>query len=249
MKEINILITAGGTTENIDPARTIANNSSGKLGSIIAQTISDRFCWDDANELTKDKSTTLQEKAVIISKPRITIHYVSNRKAYKPELGYANIIFHTTTNTQSVLDTVTDILKNNKIDVVIHSMAISDYTVDWVSLMDGTKLDNSKKISSEHDELLVKLKKTPKVINTIKEVSPDTKLFGFKLLSGVKEEDLVAAAKHQIEAAKSDYVICNDLQNINAEQHKAIIVDKEGNIIEHCETKEDIANKIYELIK
>ncbi len=35
---LNIIITAGGTSEKIDSVRKITNNSSGKLGSIIADT-------------------------------------------------------------------------------------------------------------------------------------------------------------------------------------------------------------------
>ncbi|MFO7160860.1 MAG: phosphopantothenoylcysteine decarboxylase, partial [[Clostridium] cellulosi] len=34
---MNVLITAGGTTENIDPVRKIKNTATGRLGSLIAE--------------------------------------------------------------------------------------------------------------------------------------------------------------------------------------------------------------------
>ena len=37
LKDKNILITAGGTKEKIDPVRYISNNSSGKMGYSLAQ--------------------------------------------------------------------------------------------------------------------------------------------------------------------------------------------------------------------
>ena len=40
MKNINVLITSGGTVEKIDAVRGITNFSTGKLGSLLAESFS-----------------------------------------------------------------------------------------------------------------------------------------------------------------------------------------------------------------
>ena len=87
-------------------------------------------------------------------------------------------------------------------------MAVSDYTVDYVttaekltdSIKENSDILNSivnydkgikdTKISSNEDNLIIKLKRTPKIISIIKSISPSTFLVGFKLLDNVSREKL-----------------------------------------------------------
>ena len=57
-----------------------------------------------------------------------------------------------------------------------------------------TVADNSGKMSSYEPHLMTMFTLTPKVIGLIKELAPDTKLVGFKLLDGVEKEELLKVA-------------------------------------------------------
>lgn len=235
---MNIVITAGGTTEYIDKVRKITNSSSGKLGSIIA------------NKLSNVEN--------------VKIFYICAKKSFRPEIR-TNIEIIEIENTNDLKNTVEKVLSENNIDYFIHSMAVSDYYVDYVSTVEMIeksikengvinslknskyKLDNTSKISSDEDNLIIMLKQTPKIISLIKEISPQTKLIGFKLLENVSEEELIYIATNLMKKNKCDYVVANDLKNINKNEHKAIIIKKNGKQIK-VSTKQEIADKLYSLI-
>lgn len=245
---INIVITAGGTSEPIDKVRKITNSSTGRLGSIIA------------NKLIQRKD---------IGK----IFYITTKKAIKPQIGALTLaglcekleIIEIET-TMQLKEAVEKVILNNEIDYFIHAMAVSDYYVDYVStaniianeLKDSNdfeetlknpinKLDKTNKISSYEDNLIVVLKQTPKIIGLIKELSPNTHLFGFKLLDDVSKEYLIEIASKLRDKNNCDYVIANDLKDIRNGNHKAFIIDKAGSI-EEIEGKENIATNIIKKI-
>lgn len=238
---MNVVITSGGTSEYIDKVRKITNSGTGKLGSIIANVLSQR---NDIDE----------------------IYYICTPKSIRPKLSTKiNIIEIIDTN--SLKKTAEKLLNEVKIDWFIHSMAVSDYYVDYVSTTNlltqeiknnfdienaiknpVNKLDNSKKISSNEDNLIVVLKQTPKIINLIKQISPNTHLIGFKLLDNVSEEYLIEIAKKLRDKNNCDYVIANDLQNIRNGNHKALLIDKLNNIKE-LNGKENIAKEISSIVK
>ena len=220
-----IVITAGGTKENIDAVRAITNTGTGSLGARIADEI-------------------------YMSGVRLI--YIHTKGAIKPQnvenwIG-AEFIPYEVSDTKSVLDAVMDVMANYEVDWFIHSMAISDYMVEGVYDDKGERIDNSKKISSDMELLNVKLVKTPKIINLIKELNPKTKLIGFKLLNNVEDKDLINAAKHQIEVAHSDYVLANDSSKIDKNSHRALFIDKNGNVVNTFNTKDEIAEGIFKTI-
>lgn len=238
MGKINIVITVGGTSEYIDTVRKITNSGSGKLGSMIA------------NVLLKEKN--------------YEIFYIHTPKAKMPEI-LPNLHPIEVDGTLGLKDAVENILKENKIDWFIHSMAVSDYVVDWVSnsnmltqwlgqnginsLSDNKNIYNKgEKISSDSDDLIVRLVTAPKVINIIKQISPATHLVGFKLLTGVSETKLEEVARNLLQKNDCDYVIANDLNNITENQHKAILVG-EKEIEERFNSKDEIANGIKQIIQ
>jgi len=54
----------------------------------------------------------------------------------------------------------------------------------------------------------------PRVIDTVKEVAPEAHLFGFKLLSGVKHEELIDAAYDIVLESKATAVFANDAKDL-----------------------------------
>lgn len=224
------VITSGGISEKIDNVRKITNSSSGKLGMTIA------------NHLLESKSD-------------ITIYYVCSKNALRPSNKRVKII--EVVGTLDLKDKVESLLRNEKIDYFIHTMAVADYMVDYVTTLDKMKksfLNNSDmevikdtKISSYENNLVLVLKPTPKIISLIKKESPLTYLVGFKLLDGVSKKELIEVATRLRDKNKCDLVVANDLEDIRNKEHKAYIIDKEDKVVEASD-KEDIAKKLVRMM-
>ena len=123
--------------------------------------------------------------------------------------------------------------------LVLHSAAVSDYTPVRVN----------GKISSDKDELVITLKRTPKIISGLREhFGNETKIVGFKLLSGVPETKLFLAALKQIRANDTDMCVANDLQEIK-EVRKVHIVEPNGRMTTIVETPEELAKKLALIIQ
>ena len=228
-----VIITSGGISERIDNVRKITNSSSGKLGMTIA------------NHLLNENED-------------IIIYYLCSSKSLKPLDKRVNII--EVNGTLDLKDKTMNLLKNEKIDYFIHSMAVSDYMTDYVTTIERMKksikehddiddafknieIIKASKISSHEDNLVIVLKPTPKIISIIKNLSPSTYLVGFKLLDGVSKEELIEVAKKLRDKNKCDLVVANDLESIRQGNHSAYIIDKDNNI-EEANGKDEIAKKL-----
>ncbi len=226
-----IIITAGGTSERIDNVRKIVNSSTGKLGMIIANTI-----LDSIND--------------------VRIYYICSKNSIKPNDNRVRIV-----DVESVADLknrVEFLLLNDKIDCFIHSMAVSDYTTDYITTIEKFKESiincnevekiQGNKISSNMDNLVIVLKKTPKVISIIKDISPMTFLVGFKLLDGVSKDELISVASKLMEKNHCNMVVANDLSNIRSGNHLGYLISENGDI-DTAYGKDDIAKKLVKKMK
>lgn len=228
-----IIITAGGTSERIDNVRKITNSSSGKLGMTIA------------NHLLKENND-------------IMIYYVCSKNSLRPTDNRIQII--EIDGTIDLKNTIEGLLVNENIDYFVHSMAVSDYMTDYVTTIERMKesikehddIDEAfknieaicgNKLSSYEDNLVIVLKPTPKIISSIKNLSPSTYLVGFKLLDGVSKEKLIEVAKRLRNKNKCDLVVANDLATIRNGEHIGYIIDR-NNEIEEAHGKDDIAKKL-----
>ncbi len=95
---------------------------------------------------------------------------------------------------------VKDLIKREQPDIIISAAAISDYIVD----------KTEGKISSNEDEIIIKLKKAEKVIKSFRELAPNAVIVGFKLLVGPTEEEKQKAIQKVFDSGV-DFVIYNDL--------------------------------------
>lgn len=126
---MHIMITAGGTSEPIDSVRSITNTSTGKLASIIHKH------WVEYRQSSGED---------------IIIHYVVATPAVMP-LPDEQTIIYKVTDTFSVQRTIHEILEHNKIDILIHLMAISDYYVTDVQTMGDLAKGLEAFIKNHHD--------------------------------------------------------------------------------------------------
>lgn len=253
---MNVLITAGGTTENIDPVRKIKNTATGRLGNLIAE----EFVKQGKNQISN-------------------IFYVCEKGTIIPNLPCLKVNLVSGVNETKC--TLTKLLTDNKIDAVIHSMAVSDYTVDSVTTVDDLAefisqklfshkedfqtersltefitgcikennrlLDNDKKISSNVNNLMLLLKQTPKLLSMIKKLQPSAILVGFKLLSGVKKQYLIDVGYELLQKNDCDFVLANDSLNISNDHHIAYLISPDKSYIQF-QTKEEIAHGIVQKI-
>ena len=225
---MKILVTSGGTSEAIDSVRSITNHSSGRLGKIITETL-----LEAGYEVCL--ITTLQ--------------------AVKP-VSHPNLTIIEIKNTVDLLQVMKD--KVMDYQVLIHSMAVSDYTPvymtgfgevkasqDLTEFLD--KKNQETKISSKEDVQVLFLKKNPKIISLVKEWNPKIHLIGFKLLVDVSQEHLIQIAQESLEKNQADLIVANDLTQISSEQHKAYLVEKKS--FQTAMSKHEIADLLLEKIK
>jgi len=223
----NILITAGGTTEKIDDVRVITNFSTGRLGLAVARS----FLEQEGSQLEK-------------------IYYLCDRNTPVPTEDKVEVV--RVMGVQGLLDALETLLMTKKIDAVIHAMAVSDYAVKTVTTIDAIKngeyeLDGEcktdGKISSEIEDLVIILKKTPKVIGEIKKIQPETLLVGFKLLTNVEKELLIDTGFKLLQKNSCDLVLANDLSEISGDKHIGYLISKDGRY-EKLLNKKQIADAI-----
>ena len=214
-----VLITSGGTKEYIDGVRVLTNISSGKLGATIA---------------------------TVLAKSGFEIYFVYVKGSEKPtDLAFSNhnyIHFYEVTDVKSVYDTMEKLVP--EMDVVIHPMAVSDFGFKPIS----TKLksdDTEAFIESMRERIF----KNPKILSHIKEWNPNCLLISFKFEDGTTHDELVKIATESQRRNGSDIVICNDKKEMNdSKEHIAYFI-KDGKEIYKAFGKEDISEKILDIIK
>jgi phosphopantothenoylcysteine decarboxylase/phosphopantothenate--cysteine ligase len=83
------------------------------------------------------------------------------------------------------------------------------------------------KIESGRDRLEINLYPSEKLIDTIKILSPNSLLIGFKLESGIDDSDLITKAREQIERTGSHAVVANHFRALEGVGPRAFLVTKQ----------------------
>ncbi len=179
--------------------------------------------------------------AETLSELGFAIDFVSAAKSKKPNCEYNAIEFTDFKSLEQALNS----LNLSEYKAIIHTAAVSDYSVEGV-YSNGNKISGDK-ISSDLESLDIKLIKNPKLINSFKKRAPNTLLFGFKLVS---ENDAKLAVQKQIDAAQSDFIIQNSTKDINGNKAKHVynIYDKTGEKINIIEGAQNLGGLIAVLI-
>ena len=179
-RKVKVLITSGGTSEPIDDVRFISNRSTGKTGSVIANSLSESG---------------------------LEVTYLHSQNAVKAQSSCKHFAFETFNDLQSLLTTK---ISESHYDYIVHAAAVSDYSV----------LPQTGKIDSDQDELILNLKRNPKLINEIKKISPHSKLVAFKLTSTLDETLILKKISNLFKLAECNYVIQNDWSDIKNKNYK-----------------------------
>lgn len=232
---LNFVITAGGTIEPIDHVREIRNTSTGATGKALAEELK-RRC--EAEGISYH------------------LHYVAGREALVPPPD-DNMTLYTVGSVQELVQAARHLLLNMDIRCFIHAMAVSDFKPGKVlplkevaadpSLLEGPDRTQVPSKIDSGEPMVMTLVPTPKVIGMVKELSPETLLVGFKLLSGVSEETLIDTARRMAATNGCSYVLANDMLQIDGKGHKGILLSADDTVGVYG-TKEAIAEGIIDTV-
>jgi phosphopantothenoylcysteine synthetase/decarboxylase len=194
----NILITGGHTEVPIDKVRSISNIFHGKTAMDIAD--------------------------VFYGK-----HYVVvlGNEAMKHMLaGFDRfIVYKTFDELESKME---EAVKSNQYDCIIHSAAVSDYTVSRVLGPDMQELDNTGKVGSSYDKLYLEMVPTRKIVDQIRGWGFKGILVKFKLQVGISDEELIDIAHRSRLASNANIIVANCLEWA---KEKAYILDSYTNML------------------
>jgi phosphopantothenoylcysteine synthetase/decarboxylase len=236
---MNILVTGGGTVAPIDDVRQITNASSGRFSSGITEAALERGgrVWHlhtpgallPFHEATRfDPDADLSEE---LDRLRV---FKANRDAHRDRLTLISLRTGTVPEYDEALRTV---LTERPIDVVFLAMAVSDYAPVPVA----------GKLPSDEEELVIRCRRVPKVINAAREWAPGAYLVGFKLTSGASEEEIVARALLANETTHADLTVANDLQTYREGRHTLHLV-RPGHPVERLGGPSDLAGRLVQRV-
>lgn len=219
LKKKNILITAGSTRGYLDAVRYITNTSTGRLGSEIA-----------LEAMSRGAVVTYIYGASSL------FPVVQGRNDIK--VSQLKLIEIETNN--DLIKVLQEKLKNRKFDAVIHAMAVADYVPARAK---------QSKTSSKKEEWLVKLVKTPKVINIIRITWPEAFLVGFKLEVNRTKDEIIKIARRFLTKSKANLIVANDYKYISRNRHIAYMVTGDRKISKPLKSKKAIAKNIISYLE
>ena len=253
MNKKNIIITSGPTNERIDSVMKITNMSTGKLGATVADELLQEENLGTLYYLSPKlayKPTTQSDKLRLVP-IESTLDLLKALRKIITETKIYGMVHASAVGDYYGEYTFTG---ENLAEEIAKKLALQQLTEEEIknkvlSIIENPEIltDNTHKISSYEKNLMVKLGLTPKVIGQIKTLDPNILLIGFKLLDGVKKEELLEVADKLRQKNDADYIVANNLNEIHNGMHKATILNKNG-IYTECKTKQEIAKSLRKIL-
>jgi len=230
---INILVTSGGTDCYIDDVRVVSNIGTGTFGSQLAE------------EFLKKGCNVIYLYSRGAKKPiyrHLRVDDIIEFDAEIDKIKEVYSIFHDFIKNITFIevddfDDYEEKLLNltEKIDIWIMAMAVSDYR----------PIRTTGKISSNDDQLNLKMEKCPKIITKIRDKYSDAFIVGFKLSSNSNEEKIIKNVSSWIEKSNVDMCVANDMSGRNGDYREVYLL--KNNTDEYGFYKgPDVSNNIVE---
>lgn len=214
---MNVIVTGGGTVAPVDDVRVLTNVSSGRVAAAITEAFLDRGAsvWHihapsalvpirrharydlDAPDpaAERERLERLRRRWLDV---RDRLHLVPLREGTVAE--YAEALGTT--------------LQARPIDAVVLTMAVSDYEPE----------PHPGKLGSDAEALVIRCRRAPKVIRSVRDWAPSTYLVGFKLLSDVSTDELIRRAEEAGRVNRADLTVANDLRTLKQGRHTLHLV-------------------------
>ena len=104
-------------------------------------------------------------------------------------------------------------------------------------------------MSSEHSHISIKLKRNEKILPRLKDIFPNQPtVVGFKLTATESKEEQARAIFSLFTENSVDYVVHNDMKDINKGKRKYLMTSKEGEQQELASTQH-LAKSIAQILK
>ncbi len=218
-KAKRILITAGGTRETIDGVRTLTNMSTGRTGAELAD--------------------YLYEKG-------FQVLLLTSRYAVMPS---SKVMVNTYESFREIDQNLKALAKTKNFDLILHAAAISDYSIETIKTPDGQIVPSTNKMSSQYDNISIQLKRNEKILPRLKDLFSNQPLVvGFKLTSTESKEEQAKAIFSLFTENAVDYVVHNDMRDINQGQRKYLMTSKEGQQ-KNLQSTQELGEAISQLFK
>ena len=237
---MNVLVTAGGTVAPVDDVRQIANASTGRLGAAIAEAALRRgaavwYLHTPAALRPFDRSARFDLDA---ADPDAEFARLADLRAeYRAVRDRCHLVPLPTGSMVEYVDRFRAILAEVAFDVAFLAMAASDFA----------PVPSPGKLSSDVDELLIRCRRTPKLIAEARDLAPSTFLVGFKLLSNAPHAELIRVATAATVANRVDLTVANDLSTVRAGRHTIHLV-RPGRPVETLAPPEPIADRLVDRV-
>lgn len=216
---MKILITGGGTVEQIDSVRFLTNISSGKTATCLADYLS-----------KKNKITYLTS---------VTARYIPKNLRKIRILNFSNF--------NSLNRLIKKELSKKNYDAIVHLAAVSDYSPVKIKINDKFfKTPLKEKIDSKSTTIQIILKKNFKIIDRLKNYSKNKKIIivGFKLTSNGTAKEIAT----KIEKIKADIVVHNDTSQIKKSKH-IFNIYKSAKKISKAENPKELAKRLSKILE
>jgi phosphopantothenoylcysteine decarboxylase/phosphopantothenate--cysteine ligase len=172
---MTILITIGPTQEPLDAMRLLSNRSTGELGTLLATSLAD------------------QGNTIIALRG-------SGSTASPTPLERENIRVISFTTTEDLRSCLKRLSKEERIDAIFHTAAVSDFTLPSVG---------NGKIPTSEGSITLTLEPTPKLLPRMREWFPSAMIAGWKFEAGGDREEALAAGCAQIATCHTDACVVN----------------------------------------
>lgn len=163
---------------------------------------------------------------------RVTLIYGPGREAPPPGARTINVV-----TGREMLEAAKK-EAGGRFDVVIMAAAVSDY---------APRSPRKAKIKSSARSLVIKLERTPKIIDLLRRAEPGAFLVGFKAEADVPRESLVRSARKKMAESGADLMIANDVGSRYRgarDRNEVIAVDGDGAASSGWRSKEAVAEFI-----
>jgi phosphopantothenate-cysteine ligase len=220
-RALRVVVAGGGTVAPIDEIRWITNGSTGSFAAGLSEACLNAGAevWHIATptaQLPFIRSSRLDLGAGDLAKERDRLEKLA--QTWRDVRERLHIITLQSGTVEEYGMRLAETLENNSIDVAFLAMAVSDFEPER----------KSGKIDSNTAELLIRCKRAPKIIQFVRDWSPDLYLVGFKLTVGASRQELIAKAREACALNRADLTIANDLRTLQAGAHVVHLVEPGG---------------------
>lgn len=220
------LLTAGGTREPIDAVRHVTNVATGSLPAAMADILLSRgvdvYYLHGPDAVLPGRammSLDLTGLDSVALDAALASHANQARRKHAELKGKLHL--HRIGTAQEAADALERLARDLQPDLVACAMAVADFA----------PVPLAGKLSSQAEELTLRMRPTPKAIDRVRAVAPAARLLGFKLLAGATEAELREAARILAQRSGADVVFANDVEDYRQGLRRGLLIDPQGLII------------------